>query len=97
MGVLDYLEIKDQAAERIFLACQRYEHGPKAIKAILDPYNPSGSTRHVGFTTSKSIYATDPRRSQTNWKMTLIRWAVSAHRNTAAPLNWRRKALQRQS
>src|SRR5690606_28070471 len=40
MGVLDYLEIKDQAAERIFLACQRYEHGPKAIKAILDPYNP---------------------------------------------------------
>ena len=32
--------------------------------AILDPYNPKGSTRHVGFTTSKSIYATDPRRSQ---------------------------------
>lgn len=63
MGVLDYLEIKDQAAERIFLACQRYEHGPKAIKAILDPYNPKGSTRHVGFTTSKAIYATDPRRS----------------------------------
>ena len=36
MGVLDYLEIKDQAAERIFLACQRYEHGEQAIKAILD-------------------------------------------------------------
>jgi type III restriction enzyme len=63
MGVLEYLEIKDQAAERIFLACQRYEHGEKAIKAILDPYNPASSTRHVGFTTSKEIYATDPRRS----------------------------------
>jgi len=63
MGVLDYLEIKDQAAERIFLACQRYEHGPKAIKAILDPYNPQSSTRHVGFTTSKGTYSTDPRRS----------------------------------
>jgi type III restriction enzyme len=63
MGVLDYLEIKDQAAERIFLACQRYEHGPKAIKAILDPYNPKSSTRHVNFTTSKGVYATDPRRS----------------------------------
>jgi type III restriction enzyme len=64
MGVLDYLEIKDQAAERIFLACQRYEHGEQSIKAILDPYNPTSSTRHVGFTTSKDIYATDPRRSQ---------------------------------
>ncbi len=63
MGVLDYLEIKDQAAERIFLACQRYEHGPSRIKAILDPYNPKSSTRHVNFTTSKDIYATDPRRS----------------------------------
>jgi type III restriction enzyme len=63
IGVLDYLEIKDQAAERIFLACQRYEHGPKAIKAILDPYNPKSTTRHVNFTTSKDTYSTDPRRS----------------------------------
>jgi type III restriction enzyme len=63
IGVLDYLDIKDQAAERIFLACQRYEHGEKAIKAILDPYNATSSTRHVNFTTSKDIYATDPRRS----------------------------------
>ena len=63
MGVLDYPEIKDQAAERIFLACQRYEHGEQAIKAILDPYNPSSSSRFVGFTTSKDTYATDPRRS----------------------------------
>ena len=62
-GVLNYLEIKDQAAERIFLACQRYEHGPSRIKAILDPYNPKGSTRFINFTTSKDIYATDPRRS----------------------------------
>ncbi len=63
MGVLDYLEIKDQAAERIFLACQRYEHGPKSIKAILDPYNPRSTSRHVNFTTSKDTYATDPRKS----------------------------------
>lgn len=63
IGVLDYLEIKDQAAERIFLACQRYEHGPKSIKAILDPYNPRSTSRFVNFTTSKDTYATDPRRS----------------------------------
>ncbi|MFQ3664495.1 MAG: hypothetical protein SNJ79_00450 [Sphingomonadaceae bacterium] len=63
IGVLDYLEIKDQAAERIFLACQRFEHGTRAIKAILDPYNPSSSSRFVNFTTSKPVYATDARRS----------------------------------
>lgn len=62
IGVLDYLEIKDQAAERIFLACQRYEHGSDRIKAILDPYNPKGSTRFVNFTTSKDTYKTDPKR-----------------------------------
>ncbi len=63
MGVLDYLEIKDQAAERIFLACQRFDYGPQRIKAVLDPYNPKSSTRFVNFTTSKSTYSTDPRRS----------------------------------
>jgi type III restriction enzyme len=63
MGVLDYLEIKDQASERIFLACQRYDHGVQAIKAILDPYNSTATTSHVNFTTSKDIYATDSRRS----------------------------------
>jgi type III restriction enzyme len=63
MGVLDYLEIKDQAAERIFLACQRFDHGPQRIKAVLDPYNPKSSTRFVNFTTSKDTYSTDARRS----------------------------------
>lgn len=63
MGVLDYLEIKDQAAERIFLACQRYEHGPQRIKAVLNPYNAKGGTRQVNFMTSKDTFATDPRRS----------------------------------
>ncbi len=63
IGVLEYLEMKDQAAERIFLACQRYEHGTERIKAILDPYNPVGSTQSVNFTTGKDTYKTDARRS----------------------------------
>ncbi|MFZ4747923.1 MAG: BPTD_3080 family restriction endonuclease [Sphingomonas sp.] len=63
LGENGYREIKDQAAERIFLACQRFEHGPSRIKAILDPYNPRSSTRFVNFTTSKDTYATDPQRS----------------------------------
>ena len=63
IGALLYLDVAEQAAERIFLACQRYEHGEKRIKAILDPYNPRGSTRFVNFTTSKDTYRTDARRS----------------------------------
>ena len=39
-AMVTYLEMADQAAERIYLACQRHEHGEKRIKAILDPYNP---------------------------------------------------------
>lgn len=64
MGVVGehgYLEMKDQAAERIFLACQRFEHGEERIKAMLDPYNPKSSTRFVNFTTSKDTYKTDHR------------------------------------
>jgi len=43
-AAVTYLELADQAVERIYLACQRYEHGEKRMKAILDPYNPKGST-----------------------------------------------------
>ncbi|QJU58900.1 DEAD/DEAH box helicase family protein [Sphingomonas sp. AP4-R1] len=90
MGVLDYLEIKDQAAERIFLACQRFEHGASRIKAILDPYNPKSSTRFVNFTTSKDTYATDLRRSHVShvvcdstWEAELARVLETHPRVTA--------------
>lgn len=62
-GVIDYLDIKDQAAERIFLACQRFEEGENRIKAILNSYNPKGSSRFVNFTTTKPVFATNPTRS----------------------------------
>jgi type III restriction enzyme len=62
IGALLYQDIAEQAVERIFLACQSYEHGEARVKAVLDPYNPKGSTRFVNFTTSKSTYRTDPRR-----------------------------------
>ncbi len=56
-AMITYLEIADMAAERIYLACQRSLEGEKRIKAILDPYNPRGSTKHVSFNTSKMVYA----------------------------------------
>jgi type III restriction enzyme len=40
----------------------------RLIFAVLDPYNPVGSTAHVNFNTSKtSRYETDSRRCQINW------------------------------
>lgn len=63
IGALEYLEIKDMAAELIFLACQRFEHGENRIKAILNPYNQMGSSRFVNFTTTKDVFETNSKRS----------------------------------
>jgi type III restriction enzyme len=65
-AAVTYLELADQAAERIYHACQRGAGGDKRIKAILDPYNPRGSTRHVSFNTSKSVRMSDPGKSHVN-------------------------------
>jgi hypothetical protein len=46
--MVTYQEMAELASERIYLACQRFEHGEKRIKAILDPYNEKGSTRRHG-------------------------------------------------
>ena len=39
-----YPELKDRAAELIFLACQTDAPGTGGIRAILDPYTPMGSS-----------------------------------------------------
>ena len=48
-----YKEIADMAAERIKAAITESLSGERPVKAILDAYNPTGSTRFVNFTTSK--------------------------------------------
>jgi type III restriction enzyme len=64
----------EKAAERIYLACQRTEEGQKRIKAILDPYNPRGSSRHVSFSTSKSTWKTSPIRCHVNYAALDSEW-----------------------
>ena len=73
---LIYQEIADMACDRIKTAIDESQTGdlPEArlrqrpIRAILDAYNPVGSTAHVSFTTSKETrWKTDARRSQVNW------------------------------
>jgi type III restriction enzyme len=66
LAAVTYLELADMAAERIYLACQRVAGGERRVKAILDPYNPRGSSRFVNFTTSKDVRTSDPRKSQVN-------------------------------
>lgn len=65
---LMYQELADMACERIAAGITRDFVGRKPIKAVLDPYNPTGSTIHVNFTTSKrNRWQTDARRCHINW------------------------------
>jgi type III restriction enzyme len=51
---LMYQELADMACERITAGILDPLVGKSSIKAVLDPYNPVGSTRYVNFTTSKT-------------------------------------------
>ncbi|MBF0417808.1 MAG: DEAD/DEAH box helicase family protein, partial [Magnetococcales bacterium] len=61
-------EIADMACERIKAAITESLEGERPVKAILDAYNPRGSTMHVNFTTSKQTrWETRPDRCHINW------------------------------
>ena len=63
-----YQELADMACERITAGITRAFSGGRPIKAVPDPYNPTGSTIHVNFATTKtSRWETDSRRCHINW------------------------------
>jgi type III restriction enzyme len=63
-----YQELADTACERITRGIVHRFLGTRPIEAVLDPYNPAGSTMHVNFTTSKKTrWQTDPRKCHVNW------------------------------
>ena len=68
---LAYKVIADEACEKIHAAITRAgmkSDGERIVKALLDPYNPSGSTNHVNFRTSKEeLYQTSSAKCQVNW------------------------------
>ena len=67
---LMYQELADMACEKITAGITQALVGEKPIKAVLDPYNPVGSTMHVNFNTSKTDrWKTDgpPPRCHINW------------------------------
>ena len=67
-ALLMYQELADMACNRMTAAITRQFLGERPIKALLDPYNPTGSTRHVRFNTSKtSRWETSSRHCHINW------------------------------
>jgi type III restriction enzyme len=50
-----YQDIADRACERIAVAITASMIGEHPLKALLDPYNPAGSTAHVRFDTSRAL------------------------------------------
>ena len=65
---LKYQELADMACERITAAITQTMMGQSRIRAVLDPYNPEGSTRFVNFRTSKQDrWETDGRKCHVNW------------------------------
>jgi type III restriction enzyme len=63
-----YQNVADEACNRIAAAITASLVGERPIRAVINPYNPTGSTRIVNFTTSKTTrWRTDPRRCHVNW------------------------------
>ena len=58
------------ACNKITAAITRQFLGERPIKALLDPYNPTGSTSHVRFNTSK------PDRWETRADLCHVNWVV---------------------
>src|SRR5450830_1895193 len=67
-ALLMYQELADMACNRITAGITAALAGERPIKAMLDPYNPVGSTAYVRFNTSRTLrWQTDPARCHVNW------------------------------
>jgi type III restriction enzyme len=72
---LEYKALADMACERIHAAITRTYVGDRPVTAVLDPYNPVGTTMHVNFTTSKQLrWETKADRCQVNWAVLDSGW-----------------------
>ena len=72
---LRYLQLLDWACDRITAAIVKAKAGDGIVRAVLNPYNPVGTTADVDFYTSKKLrHRTDPRRSHVNWAVLDSSW-----------------------
>jgi type III restriction enzyme len=76
-ALLLYEDLAEMACNRITAAITMALQGSRPIKALLDPYNPSGSTAHVRFPTSKlDRWDTSgpPPKNHVNWVVLDSQW-----------------------
>ncbi len=67
-ALLLYQDLTDMACNRITAGITRKFIGERPVKALLDPYNPVGSTKYVRFNTSRSDrWETSSKSSHVNW------------------------------
>jgi type III restriction enzyme len=65
---LMYQELADMACNKITAGITRALEGQRPIKALLDPYNPTGSSAHVRFNTSRTDrWETSSKHCHVNW------------------------------
>jgi type III restriction enzyme len=92
-ALLMYQELADMACNRITAGITRALEGSRPIKSLLDPYNPTGSTAHVHFTTSRSLRwdaSGPPPKNHVNWVVLDSDWeaefcrVAEAHPNVVA-------------
>lgn len=74
-ALLLYQELADMACNRITAGITSAFVGKKPIKALLDSYNPVGSSKYVNFTTSRQDrWQTDSQRCHVNWVVWDSEW-----------------------
>lgn len=72
---LMYQELADMACERITAGITRAFAGEKPVRVMLDAYNPTGSTQHVSFHTSKAeLWATSAAHCHVNFAVLDSDW-----------------------
>jgi len=85
--MLQYLDVANQAAERIYNAIAASMGDQDRVKAVLDPYNPKGSTAYVGFQTSKDLYTTAADKCHVNYVVCDSDWEAEFARVAEAHPN----------
>ena len=69
-ALLLYQDLADMACNRITAGITRALEGERPVKVMLAPFNPSGSTAHVRFNTSRTLRwdtSGPPPRNHVNW------------------------------
>ena len=72
---LMYMQLADEACNRITAGIVNKMGTDKTVLPMFDPYNPVGSTRHVNFSTSKTLrWQTAANRCHLNWVICDSNW-----------------------